>query len=99
MTNTKIILDAALASGIFTAEQVEEILSAGRRLPLHTFGEWKRMGFSVKKGEKARLACSIWKKSTKKAEKKENEEEKENDRFFLKLSYFFTADQVEPLKC
>ena len=27
----------------------------------HTFAEWKRMGYSVKKGQHAALVCNLWK--------------------------------------
>lgn len=98
MTNSQIITAAALDSGIFTAEQAEAILSTGRRLPLHTFAEWKALGYMVKKGEKAKLQIEIWKKSNKKitAENENGEEiEAETGRFYKKLSHFFTLDQVE----
>lgn len=98
MTNSQIITNAAIDSGIFTAEQAEAILSTGRRLPLHTFNEWKSLGYIVKKGEKAKLKIEIWKKSNKKiTAENENGDEVEADtgRFYKKLSHFFTLDQVE----
>ncbi|MFR5780456.1 MAG: hypothetical protein ACLUEK_00700 [Oscillospiraceae bacterium] len=30
----------------------------------HTFAEWKRMGYSVKKGQHAALTCQLWKYTT-----------------------------------
>ena len=27
----------------------------------HTFAEWKRMGYSVKKGAKSAITCQLWK--------------------------------------
>lgn len=100
MTNFQIITDAAIQAGIFTEDQVSAILSTGHQLPLHTFAEWKRLGFTVKKGEKARLKVDIWKKSNKKitAENEKGEEiEADTGRFYKKLSHFFTFDQVEKL--
>lgn len=100
MTNMQIITNAAIEAGIFTAEQVEAIYSTGRRLPLHTFAEWKKLGYIVKKGEKARLAVDIWMKSNKKqtAETADsNEIEIDTSRFYKKLSHFFTFDQVQKL--
>lgn len=41
-------------------------------IELHTFAEWKRLGYKVKKGE-----------------------EVETQNYFLKLSAFFTREQVE----
>lgn len=98
MTNFQIITDAAIQAGIFTEEQAAAILSTGHNLPLRTFAEWKRLGFTVKKGEKARLKVEIWKKSnkTQTAETKDgNEIEIDTSRFYKKLSHFFTLEQVE----
>lgn len=100
MTNLQIIASAAIESGLYTEEQVEACFSSGHLLPLHTFNEWKRLGFTVKKGEKARLKVDIWKKSNKKiTAENENGDEIEADtgRFYKKLSHFFTFDQVEKL--
>ena len=44
-------------------------------IELHTFAEWKRLGYKVKKGE-----------------------EVETQNYFLKLSAFFTKEQVEKLE-
>lgn len=98
MTNFQIITSAAIEAGIFTVEQVEAICSTGRRLPLHTFSEWKRLGYQVKKGQKARIAIDIWKKSNKKRKNENGEEmEETEDRYYKKLSHFFTFDQVQKL--
>ena len=35
-------------------------------IELHTFAEWKRPGYKVKKGEKSNHKISIWKRTTKK---------------------------------
>lgn len=96
MTNLTIITSAAIQAGIFTESEVDSIIKSGHELPLHTFAEWKRLGYSVKKGEKARMRCDIWRKSNKK-QQDENGEEVENDRFYKKLAHFFTADQVEKI--
>ena len=44
---------AATAEDIFTA-----MLAADQ---FHTFAEWKRMGYSVKKGAKSAITCQLWK--------------------------------------
>jgi hypothetical protein len=62
---------------------------------IHTFMEWKRRGFSVKKGEKAIAQFTIWKHVTKKA-KAENEEDEE--KMFMKQAFFFSAEQVEAIE-
>lgn len=86
MTNTQIILDYKVANEID--------LDA----PFHTYQVWNRLGYKVKKGEKSQHKIAIWKPSTKKVEVENEEgeiEEKTNGRFFLKLSAFFTEEQVE----
>lgn len=60
---------------------------------IHTFTEWKRLGFSVKKGEKAKYKIAIWNKSTK--NKKEDEEQEDNSYFYTKVAAFFSMDQVK----
>ena len=62
---------------------------------IHTFSEWKRRGFTVKKGEKAITKFTIWKHVVNKA-KSDNEEDKE--RMIQKVAFFFTASQVEPIE-
>ena len=59
------------------------------------------MGYAVKKGEKARLKVDIWKKSNKAVAKATmpdgTVEDVESDRFYKKLSHFFTFEQVEKI--
>lgn len=55
-SNVSITVDegsAATAEDIFTA-----MLAADQ---FHTFAEWKRMGYSVKKGAKSAITCQLWK--------------------------------------
>ena len=61
---------------------------------IHTFNGWKERGFIVRKGEKSKIKFPIWKYTTKTVEK-ENGDEEEKANMFLKLSAFFTAEQVE----
>lgn len=83
MNNATLILYAKAANNIPLDEE------------LHTFAEWKRLGFSVKKGEKARCKIAIWNKSI----KKDTEDEEENDDgyFYTKVAAFFTKNQVQLL--
>ena len=64
MTNNEIIYSEAIAAGIYTQEQADAILASGHALPIHTFPEWKRLGYSVKKGEKAAIKTRLWKYTT-----------------------------------
>ena len=62
---------------------------------MHTFMEWKKRGYSVKHGEKAVSKIPIWKHTTKKAK---NDGESDQEKMFMKMAFFFTASQVEPIK-
>lgn len=64
--------------------------------PIHTFAVWKQLGYSVKKGEKAKASFMIWKYVQ--GKKKEETEEEPEDKMFMKKAHFFTFEQVEPVK-
>lgn len=59
---------------------------------IHTFAEWKRLGFSVKK---SKYKIAIWNKSAK--NKKEDEEQEDNSYFYTKAAAFFSMNQVQPI--
>ena len=88
---------AATAEDIFTA-----MLAADQ---FHTFAEWKRMGYSVKKGQHAALVCNLWKytdkpgKAARDAAAAAGEEAPEVDpHFYMAKSHLFHALQVEKSK-
>lgn len=85
MNNATLILQAKAANNIPLDEE------------LHTFAEWKRLGFSVKKGEKARCKIAIWNKSIKSKKDDDEESSQEDDSYFYtKVAAFFTRNQVQP---
>jgi len=85
-TNLEMITEVAMMAGFnFDGEN------------LKTFQEWKRAGFSVKKGEKATFKLSLWKPFTKKIKDEESGEEKKEQRFKLVPSALFTPEQVQPI--
>lgn len=87
MTNTAIILS------YMQMNQLDP-----NKIVLHTYAQWKKLGYQVKKGEKSKHRISVWKRSIKKVENEEGEkEEVDNGRYFLKKSAFFTQDQVEAM--
>lgn len=83
MTNNQIIALYCAAHGI-----TEE---------LHTFQRWQALGYTVKKGEKARHRITIWKHGERKRKNPETGELEtvEGDSTFMKQSCFFLASQVE----
>ena len=71
----------------------------------HTFAEWKRMGYSVKKGQHAALVCNLWKytdkpgKAAKEAAAAAGQDAPETDpHFYVAKSHLFNALQVEKSK-
>jgi DNA mismatch repair ATPase MutS len=60
---------------------------------IHTFMEWKRLGYKVKKGSKAITKLQIWVPTV-----KENEDGIKTTKFWLKNSAFFSESQVEKIE-
>ena len=102
MTNNEIIYSESIAAGIYTQDQADAILSSGHALPIHTFPEWKRMGYSVKKGEKAAIKTRLWKyttqptKAVREAAGLAGKEPDADPHYYLAPAYLFTAAQVQP---
>lgn len=77
-------------------------------LPLKTYTEWRKFGYQVKKGEKAISCLKIWKHVQRKKVQEVQKEESENSTgeeevvtkggFKLVKAYFFSREQVEPVK-
>lgn len=100
MTNTEIIINEALANGLYTKEQIEIILASGQMIPLHTFKAWKDNGYIVKKGEHARITTRLWKytnKTKKGTDADENTDGTAHNHYYLAKAFLFTADQVEKI--
>lgn len=112
MTNAMIILFESVSlmeQGMLkgTGEFVEvekngEVVKVELPEEIHTFNGWKERGFSVKKGEKSKIKFPIWKHTKK--EKADNEltgnplEDAPVTNMFMKMSAFFTAEQVEKVR-
>lgn len=85
MTNTAIIL------GYMQLNNLDPT-----KIILHTYAQWKNLGYQVKKGEKSKHKITVWKRSTKKIENEDGDKEDiDTGRYFLKESAFFTQEQVE----
>ena len=98
MTNLQIIASEAIANNIYTEQEVEKIIGAGYRLPIHTFAEWKRMGYIVRKGEHATITTRLWKFTNKKQDAADDADgNQEPDHYYLAKAFLFTKDQVEKI--
>lgn len=71
----------------------------------HTFAEWKRLGYSVKKGQHAALVCNLWKytdkpgKAAREAAAAAGEDAPESDpHFYMAKAHLFHALQVGKAK-
>jgi len=93
MTNEQMIFNAAIKSGIFTAAEATAIPSTGRRLPLHTYSEWKRLSYQVKEGEHAALTVQLWKYRSEVVEI--DGQEVESGDCHRANAHLFTAQQVK----
>ena len=102
MTNETLIRAAALQHGLFTEDQIKAYEQAGRRLPLHTYAEWQRLGFQVKRGERAALKLDLWQMGKAKQPQPEDAEQEEGpesrQRFYLRTSHLFLRSQVERIR-
>jgi len=71
---------------------------------IHTFMDWKKAGFMVKKGSKAVAKFTIWNftskatKAVREAMEKEGKEAPENPHYYMKEAAFFSASQVQPIE-
>lgn len=100
MTNIQIIASEAIAHNLYTEEQVEELFSTVGCLPLFTFAEWKKAGYFVKKGQKAKLTCYIWKMKKEKEQSKDkdgNDVEVDATNFYKVKAFLFDETQVEKM--
>ncbi len=101
MTNMQIIVNSAVEHGLYSEAEVEELFVAMGCLPLFTFAEWKKRGYSVKKGEKAKMMCYIWKMKREKTtvhQKSGDDVEVDEKNFYKVKAYFFMPDQVEKIE-
>lgn len=101
MTNIQIIANDAIANNLYTEEQVEELFSTMGCLPLFTFAEWKKKGYFVKKGQKAKMVSYIWKMKSEKTtaqDKNGNDVEVNETNFYKVKAFLFDETQVEKAK-
>lgn len=89
MTNSQII--EGVARSIYGDEAVDNMISSGMEIPLHTVQGWNSRGsYRVKKGEHG-IETRLWKKKT----VKDTDDEGTDQGFYLAKAYLFTSMQVE----
>lgn len=89
-----------------SGENPEDILTALLAAEtFHTFAEWKRMGYAVKKGQHAALVCNLWKytekpgKAVREAAASAGQDAPESDpHFYMTRSHLFSRLQVEGIR-
>lgn len=89
ITNNQIVFSAWLelvAAGTITENET-----------IHTFDYWRSIGYTVKRGEKAVTALTIWKHTTKHTANDDGSIT-DDSRMFMKKAYFFSTSQVEKLQ-
>lgn len=101
MTNREMVLRAAVMAGIYSGSQAAALEKAnGGALPLYTFGEWKKRGYIVKKGQHAALTLNLWAYKNGKASEAPEGADGEADPdegFKLRKMHLFDFRQVEKL--
>lgn len=109
MNNEKLIINAAVQHGLYTIEEVEEIIAEKGELPLHSASGWKKRSpagyeYRIKKGEHG-LETRLWKKRKVQKNKKDDSKQKDDTQkkveksyFYLAKTYLFTLKQMELIK-
>jgi hypothetical protein len=69
---------------------------------IHTFQVWKKLGYIVKKGEHSIARFPIWQMTSNKKNRDKNDKNDQKDlregHYYMKVAFFFTKNQVEPIK-
>ena len=97
MNNEQIIANVAIEAGLYTEDQIKNMVESGREIPLHTLSGWSYRGMKVKKDEHG-IECRLWKRKKKGEKIDDTEEGTEQDidrSFYLARAYLFTESQVE----
>lgn len=101
MTNLEIITNAAIAAELYTEDEAKTIISERGELPIHTYTQWRKMGYQVKRGEKSALICDLWRWKEEKTEvttKDGKAEDIDTSHHYKQKAYLFTVQQVEKVQ-
>ena len=103
MNNDEIIANVAISKGLLTPDEINDLLEAGKEIPLHTFRGWEAAGkrdgvtYRIKRGEHG-IETKLWKKKMTKKTDSDTEDPvagDTKDEFYLAKAYLFWKDQVE----
>ena len=107
MTNEEIILQTAIAAGLYSEDEALELMETEGELPLHSMLGWKHRSpkgfeYRIKKGEHG-IECRLWQKRKKKkfdqpAEKASQTEPETSRDFYLVKTFLFDKSQIEKIK-
>ena len=103
MNNDEIIANVAISKGLLTPDEINNLLEAGKEIPLHTFRGWEAAGkkngvtYRIKRGEHG-IETKLWKKKMTKKSDSDTEDQAAGDtkdEFYLAKAYLFWKDQIE----
>ena len=99
MNNVEIIAKEAISAGLYTNEEIEELIKNGKEVPLHTLKGWEARGnYKIKAGSHG-IETKLWKIKDKKENQDENDSKDENEneklKFHLVKAVLFYENQVE----
>lgn len=60
MSNVEIIIGEGILAGLYTQAEMEAFAEQNGYLQINTFQGWKKLGYTVKKGEKAIIKTRLW---------------------------------------
>ena len=98
MSNTQIIIEAAINSGFYNEMEIESLLKEGKMPEFHTYTVWKQMGFCPRKGAHG-YETRLWRKKNKNSGTSEAEigEDERNREFYLTKAFLFHVSQCVPI--
>lgn len=102
MNNSQIICQEAIASGFYTEDEVNELLSVGKLPEMHTFAVWKAVYGMVPMRNQHGWECRLWRRKNKnqddsEASDSETDEGAQTRDFYLTKSFLFHISQMQKL--
>ena len=96
MKNVEIIAKEALEHGIYTEDEIKEMMNKEGCVPLHTYSYWKdKYGMLVKHGEHAVVTTELWRRKKNDESDDLNNEQENKPEYYLQKAFLFSKEQVE----